>query len=177
MGWEWRRITGPSIMWLCAGALYIALPVGALIWLRGADQNGLFMILWLFCVVWSADSGAYFFGRAIGGPKFAPKISPKKTWAGFLGGILTAAILAGGFAHLLDGNMLRSAVFGLVVAVISQLGDLLESALKRHFDVKDSSNLIPGHGGLLDRVDGLTAGAVALAAIAYTTTTDGLAWT
>lgn len=176
MGWEWARMCNGDPKWLMAGALYICIPSGILIWLRGDMTAGMITIFWLLAVVWSADIAAYIFGRAIGGPKLAPRISPKKTWAGFIGGVSTATLVAGAFAFNWDETPLWLGLWGAVVAIASQAGDLLESALKRHFDVKDSSSLIPGHGGVLDRVDALVAGAVAIAVLKYTLGRSVMPW-
>lgn len=166
MGWEWAQMCNRQTLWLTGGLVYIAVPCGALIWLRGDDHAGMITIFWLFAVVWTADIGAYLSGRAIGGPKLAPRISPKKTWAGFIGGISLAGLVAASFALAWEGdNPVFLGLWGVIVAIASQVGDLFESAAKRHFGVKDSSNLIPGHGGILDRVDALVVGAVALAAM------------
>ena len=165
MGWEWAGMCNRRERWMVLGSVYIAVPTAAMIWLRGDDIPGMTSIIWLFLVVWGADTGAYLSGRAIGGPKLAPRISPKKTWAGFIGGISIASLISVAFHFYTPGDILNLAVIGFLVALASQLGDLLESMAKRHFDVKDSSNLIPGHGGVLDRVDGLVIGAVALAMI------------
>lgn len=165
MGWEWASMCNRRGRWMILGLIYIAVPTAAMIWLRGDDTPGMTTIIWLFLVVWGADTGAYITGRAIGGPKLAPSISPKKTWAGFIGGISIASLISIGFHFYTPGDVLNLAIIGFLVALSSQLGDLLESMMKRHFNVKDSSNLIPGHGGILDRVDGLVVGAVALATI------------
>ena len=176
MSWEWSRMCGGDVKWMAAGALYICIPAGVLIWLRAGAMPGMITILWLFAVVWSADIGAYISGRAIGGPKLAPRISPKKTWAGFIGGVSFATIVAGGFAVYWEESPLSLALWGAVVAIASQAGDLLESAVKRHFGVKDSSALIPGHGGVLDRVDALVAGAVAIALLKSTLGRSAMPW-
>lgn len=176
MGWEWSRMCGGNPKWLIAGILYISIPSGILIWLRGDVASGMITIFWLFAVVWTADIAAYISGRSIGGPKLAPRISPKKTWAGFIGGITIATLVAGSFAVYWDGSPLLLGIWGAVVAIASQAGDLLESAIKRHFGVKDSSTLIPGHGGVLDRVDALVAGAVAIAILKYTLGRDVMPW-
>lgn len=176
MGWEWARMCGGDAKWLIAGALYIAIPSGALIWLRGESTPGMITIFWLFAVVWSADIAAYLSGRGIGGPKLAPSISPKKTWAGFIGGVTCATVVAGAFALYWDESPLSLALWGAVVAIASQAGDLLESGVKRRFGVKDSSALIPGHGGVLDRVDALVAGAVAMALLKYTLGRSVMPW-
>lgn len=180
MGWEWARMCRRAPFWLIVGGIYLALPCGALIWLRGDDIPGMMTIFWLLAVVWSADSGAFAAGRIIGGPKLAPRISPKKTWAGFLGGVALAGGVASVFAFIWDGQWtaqaLPLALWGVAVAVASQIGDLVESAAKRHFGVKDSSALIPGHGGVLDRVDALILGALALAVLKFTLGRTAMPW-
>ncbi len=156
-------------IWVVTGAAYVGLPAMAFVILRGETAEGMLAIMWLFAVVWAADICAYFAGRLVGGPKLAPRISPKKTWAGLLGAI--AGGMAAGLAVGYGAGLVNLAVLGLlggVLAVVEQLGDLFESALKRHYGVKDSGRLIPGHGGVLDRVDGLVAASLALAAIVIT---------
>ena len=124
--------------------------------------------LWLFLVVVSADVGGYFAGRLIGGPKLWPRVSPKKTWAGAGGGIGLAVLLGGLFSWATSGTyFLQVCVVSAGAAVVSQVGDLAESALKRHFGVKDSGRLLPGHGGALDRFDGLIAAALVVALIVW----------
>ena len=115
------------------------------------DAQGIFLVVWLICVVVATDVAGYFAGKAIGGKKFWPSISPKKTWAGILAGWAAAAVVGG----LMGGEEL--AAISVFMSFASQLGDIAESAIKRRSGVKDSSNLIPGHGGLLDRFDGLIA--------------------
>lgn len=150
------------------GVPYIGLPALSLIWLRSDAELGFMAVLYLFATVWSVDIFAYMFGRAIGGPKFAPRISPKKTWSGFIGGVSAGAIAGGLFALAIDGaEPLVLAGLALAIGIFSQIGDLAESWIKRRFDIKDASNLIPGHGGLLDRVDGLLFGAVLAAVVAF----------
>jgi phosphatidate cytidylyltransferase len=164
--------------WLAVGPAYIGVPVVALIWLRGDNQAGLESILWLMATIWATDTGAYFAGRLIGGPKLAPRFSPNKTWAGLFGAMLAAACV-GGLANLLVPQGPSAAVLalaGAALAVVAQGGDLLESWVKRHFGAKDSSGLIPGHGGLFDRVDGLLTAAVALAAFQWLTDGHMLSW-
>jgi phosphatidate cytidylyltransferase len=153
---NWRGSARP--IWVGAGALYIGLPTAALLWLRDYPEDGLLIVLWLLLVVWATDIGAYAAGRLIGGPKLAPSISPNKTWAGLAGGVLVAGATGAVLAGLVDAtNAAIPAVAGGLLAVVAQLGDLFESAVKRIFGVKDSSSLIPGHGGLMDRVDGVVA--------------------
>ncbi|WP_421865595.1 phosphatidate cytidylyltransferase [Parvibaculum sp.] len=137
---------------------YVILPLVALIWLRGDEAYGLAAILWLLTMVWAVDIFAYFAGRFIGGPKLAPRISPKKTWAGLIGGMVGAVIVSVGFSLWLGiGAPILLAIVALGLTIIEQAGDFAESAMKRRAGVKDSGALIPGHGGILDRVDGLIA--------------------
>lgn len=145
------------------GTAYAVLPAVALAFLRGGDTSGLLAILYLFAVVWGTDIFAYFVGRAVGGPKLAPSISPGKTWSGAVGGAV-AALVAGWIAAYFAGHPspLLMGLLALPLSAISQAGDLFESGFKRRFGAKDSSQLIPGHGGVMDRVDGLVAAAVAL---------------
>lgn len=150
-------------LWVGLGLLYVAVPCVGFILLRGAAPFGWAAILFILLVVWATDVAAYFGGRLIGGPKLWPRVSPKKTWSGALTG-LAAAIVVGGLTVALTGT--GDARLGLALAVplsvASQAGDLFESAFKRRFGAKDSGRVIPGHGGVLDRVDGLF-GAAALA--------------
>jgi phosphatidate cytidylyltransferase len=152
--------------WLSFGVLYIGLAGIALIHLRGDSVAGRGNVLFLFLVVWASDIGAYLAGRRFGGPKLAPAISPNKTWSGAAGG-LASAMLVGLLAAAViapEGLVIgRVLLVAAVLAVLAQLGDLFESWLKRRFDVKDSSALIPGHGGLLDRLDAVLAAAPAAA--------------
>ena len=166
LAWEWVGLCGKRIGWLAAGCAYILIPCWVLIDLRAAPTLGLETVLWLFAVVWAADSGAYFVGRGIGGPKLAPAVSPKKTWAGLFGAIVCAGMTGWGTAVILELDE-TAALAGTSAAlgIVAQAGDLLESWVKRRFEKKDMSNLIPGHGGLFDRVDGLLAASVAIAAV------------
>ena len=149
---------------LAVGIPYVALGGIALVWLRECGTAGLADALFVILLVWASDIGAYLAGRVVGGPKLAPRISPGKTWSGAVGG-LVAAMLAGLAVAAVaglgpDGSAaLRALLVAGVLGVVSQAGDLLESAVKRHFGVKDSGGLIPGHGGLLDRLDGLLTAA------------------
>lgn len=142
--------------WAFGGMIYVGLPSLSLIWLRDQPEHGRLIVFWLLLVVWATDTGAYAFGRVIGGPKLIPAISPNKTWAGLLGGMLCAAVAGYGVAQLepqLPAILLG--LFAALVAVVSQAGDFFESGAKRRFGVKDSGALIPGHGGALDRLDGV----------------------
>ena len=160
----------PPANWLALGVLYIGIAGIALIELRHDNEAGRGNILFLFFVVWASDIGAYLVGRLVGGPKLAPSISPGKTWSGAAGGLLcTMAVGWLAADWLAPGTPSVAKVLGVaaVLGVATQLGDLLESAVKRHFKVKDSSMLIPGHGGLLDRLDGLMAAAPVAALLAF----------
>lgn len=137
---------------LGAGAIYVGLPVLALLYLRG-HGDGLLLAFWAMALVWACDIGAYFAGRAIGGPKLMPEVSPNKTWAGLIGGIIAATGFALALTHW--GLPLMLALTTPLLAVLAQAGDLYESQLKRRAGVKDSGTLLPGHGGVLDRMDGL----------------------
>jgi phosphatidate cytidylyltransferase len=143
------------------GAAYVGLPILALLLLR-AEPDGLLLTFWAMALVWACDSGAFFAGKAIGGPKLAPSISPNKTWAGFIGGIVSAGLFAAVLAWLF-ALPVPLALATPFLAVLAQAGDLYESHLKRRAGVKDSGNLLPGHGGLMDRLDGLVAVAPAAA--------------
>lgn len=152
--------TGSRLLGL--GIPYVAAGVGGLAWLR--EEAGVALLLFGLLAVWATDIGAYAAGRAIGGPKLAPRISPKKTWAGLAGGMAAAAVVGVGVALTLGAaKPWLALIVGALVAVVGQAGDLFESWVKRRFNVKDSSNLIPGHGGLLDRIDGLLVAAPVLA--------------
>jgi phosphatidate cytidylyltransferase len=146
-----------------AGLVYAALSGISLALLRDDDSQGLAAILFLFAIVWATDIMAYFVGRSLGGPKLAPSISPGKTWSGAIGGAV-GGVVAGAAAASVMGysDVAAAGIVALVLSVVSQLGDLFESWIKRRHGVKDSSQLIPGHGGVMDRVDGLVAAAFAL---------------
>ena len=155
-----------ALAWAPVGPIYATLPSLALAAARTAPQ-GLWLVLFLFAVVWATDIAAFFTGRALGGPKLWPAVSPKKTWSGALGGLAAAALAGVAVAHFAGAPHLGPVfLVGAVLSIASQAGDLFESSLKRHFGVKDSGRIIPGHGGLLDRVDGLVAAAVAAALVA-----------
>jgi phosphatidate cytidylyltransferase len=147
------------------GVLYIAPAALCLVWLRSTDQ-GHWWIMMLFAATWAADIGAFLIGSALKGPKLWPRFSPNKTWSGFVGGLLAATAVGTVMAALpaFRLNLLAAAIIGLAVGLATMGGDLWESAIKRRFGVKDSGDLIPGHGGLLDRVDGLMFAVVVMAA-------------
>ncbi len=160
-----RLVAGPKASWLLGfGIPYVTAGMAGLAWLR--EYPGLPLVLFCLLAIWATDIGAYAAGRSIGGPKLAPRISPKKTWAGLIGGMIAAAVFAYGVAVVAEAARPWVALpIGALLAVIGQAGDLFESWVKRRYNVKDSSRLIPGHGGLLDRIDGLLVAAPVLAVL------------
>jgi len=167
---EWSRMVGHwGLSWRIYGFVYCLVPAVALLWIRERAEyegigQGFDLLIWVFLVVWSTDIGAYFAGRAIGGAKLAPSISPNKTIAGLVGGVVSATLMAGAWVYYIQ---LPAQLLWLAVpfAVAAQIGDLFESGLKRRAGVKDSGTWLPGHGGLLDRLDGLVPVAVLTAAL------------
>jgi len=159
------RGTERSSLWSAAGALYAGAMLAAVCLLRASSPFGLRAILWLFAVVWGADIMAYFGGRLIGGPKLWARVSPGKTWAGFIVGVICGA--AAGLLAARAGSAAGLFALGLAGATAAQGGDLLESAIKRRFGVKDSGRLIPGHGGFMDRLDGFIAAALVAALVGF----------
>jgi phosphatidate cytidylyltransferase len=159
--WEWTKLVeGPG--WIAAGIFYAGVLLGAPLIIRHDPEFGFFAMALLFAIVWTTDILGYFAGRAVGGAKLWPAVSPKKTWSGALAGTLGAmivAVLVAGFF----GSIGRAGIAGiaLLLSVVSQLGDLFESWIKRRFNAKDASQLIPGHGGVMDRLDGFWAAALA----------------
>ena len=158
--WEWMMLVrGP--FWIVAGIGYAAVLLAAPVILRADIELGLFAIILLFAVVWTTDVLGYFAGRALGGPKLLPAVSPKKTWSGAVAGTLgavVAAIIAAAFIG--STNRTAIALIALMLSVAAQLGDLMESWIKRQFGAKDAGSLIPGHGGVMDRLDGFWAAAL-----------------
>jgi phosphatidate cytidylyltransferase len=150
-------------LWQAVGVIYLGLPALALSGLRAFEAHGALIIIGLFLVVWATDSGALIFGNLIGGPRMAPRLSPSKTWAGTLGGSLTAALVFAGYIALLGGAPVIGGVFALLFSIVAHAGDLFESFVKRRFGIKNSGSLIPGHGGVLDRMDSTLFAAVAMA--------------
>ena len=150
-------------LWTATGFGYAAAAEVASVLVRHDQAHGFVALILILLVVWVTDIGGYFAGRGIGGPKLWPRVSPKKTWAGAIGGFAASLAVAAGFAVIGLGKTGPMLLLGAVLSIASQLGDLFESAVKRRFGVKDSSHIIPGHGGLLDRLDGFVA-AIVLAA-------------
>jgi len=148
------------------GLAYVVLPAAALIWLRSDPSLGLTAVLFLLVISWTTDTASYVGGRTFGGPKFAPTISPKKTWSGFVVGVATPMVVGVLFAlYLGNSSPIALALVALALALSCQMGDLLESAVKRSLGIKDMSQLIPGHGGFFDRIDSLLMAAVVAALI------------
>ncbi len=167
MAVEWRAMSRrrPAAWLVPAGFAYILPAVAALLWLRAPEPGGFGAVLFVLCVVWASDVGAYMVGRLVGGPKLAPAISPGKTWSGGFGGLVAAALVGVAAGRLGQGDPRAAMLTATALGVVAQAGDLLESALKRHFGVKDSGTLIPGHGGLLDRLDAVLLAAPAAALV------------
>ena len=174
--WVARREHEAEPWWLALGLLWIALPCVLLLWLARAEAGGPLTLLWIFAVVWATDIGAYIAGRRIGGPLLAPEWSPRKTWAGVIGGAGCAALTGWATARLLGASALPLVLLSAGLAIVEQFGDLAESVAKRRFGVKDSSGLIPGHGGLFDRLDGLLAVIPAVALLTLIGGGSVLAW-
>lgn len=168
--WEWMGLVvkhaGSNLMWAAGGVLYAGAAFFGPVVLRQDAGLGFTAVLFLFAVVWATDILAYFTGRVVGGPLLWPQASPKKTWSGALGGMLGAIAAAVAVAYAGGiGNLAAIAAVGLLLSVLSQAGDLFESAVKRRFAAKDASGLIPGHGGVMDRLDGFMVATFAAAAI------------
>ena len=146
----WRNESLLAHAW---GVLYVGLAALSLLLLRFYSVHPLWLVLMLFVAIWATDTGAFVLGRLIGGPKLAPVWSPNKTWAGFAGGLICGTASAVLVAHFANGRVLSPLGFGAIIAIVAQMGDLFESYVKRRIGVKDSGGLIPGHGGMLDRID------------------------
>lgn len=172
-----RQRPGGEPEWAALGTLWVALPCIGFLWLGRPEAGGRAILLWVLAVVWATDIGAYAIGRSLGGPRLAPRWSPRKTWAGLGGGTVSAALVGCATAHALGlATALPLVLASAGLAVVAQLGDLAESLAKRRFGVKDSSGLIPGHGGLLDRLDGLLAVIPAVALMTLIGGRSVLAW-
>ena len=163
------RLRGVRPLWQASGVLYLGVPAAAIVALRTLAPHGAWVIVGVLLVVWATDTGALVAGNLIGGPRLAPVLSPNKTWSGTLGGIATAAIVEAIYVGVLGGDAALGAVYAVFVSIVAHGGDLFESWVKRCFRLKDSGGLIPGHGGVLDRIDStLSAGAfVAIMVFAF----------
>jgi phosphatidate cytidylyltransferase len=153
--------------WCVLGLCYASAALLASVEVRRDPTWGFAALMLILLIVWATDIGGYFAGRALRGPKLWPRVSPNKTWAGAIGGFIASVGVAAGFAALGLGKMLPMLLLAAVLSGVSQLGDLFESGLKRRFGVKDSSHIIPGHGGLLDRLDGFVFAVVVAATIGF----------
>ena len=168
---------GRGGLWPAAGLLYFAAAALALLWLRAEPGAGQQSILWLLAVVWATDVGAIAAGRSLKGRRLAPRISPAKTWSGLTGGLAAAGFVGAAAAWITElASLAVLVIVSIGLALVSQLGDLAESAVKRHYGVKDSGALIPGHGGILDRVDGLLLAAPVAAVLALVNGGSALLW-
>lgn len=160
------RHDGARSWWPALGIIAVALPAVCLVWMRGGVA-GFTVVVWLLVVLWATDSGAYFAGKKFGGARLAPRISPGKTWAGSYGGTTAGALVGVVLAVLIqDVSAIRAVLASVFVSVVGQGGDIAISAVKRRFGVKDMGALIPGHGGVLDRLDSLLFAAVAVSLLA-----------
>ncbi|MFO1247981.1 MAG: phosphatidate cytidylyltransferase [Alphaproteobacteria bacterium] len=154
-------------LWHAGGVLYIGLPSLALVGLRVFPAQGALVVLGLFLLVWATDTGALVFGKLIGGAKIAPRISPGKTWAGTIGGSITAAVVFAAYIAFFGFNALLGMAYAFVFSFVAHGGDLFESLVKRRFGTKDTGGLIPGHGGVLDRMDSMFACSCVLALLVF----------
>ncbi|HJZ43492.1 MAG TPA: phosphatidate cytidylyltransferase [Hyphomicrobiaceae bacterium] len=151
---------GRNSLFSALGVFYAGLPAVALIWLRSDASLGMLAIIFVIVIVITSDTAGFLFGRVLGGPRLWPRLSPNKTWAGVIGALVASSIIGALFWFAVPGaSAVRLAATGVVLSLAAQGGDLAESAIKRHFGAKDSGSLIPGHGGVMDRVDGLVAAA------------------
>ncbi len=163
-GWAGK---GAPAVWSGLGALYVGIPAWSLVALRTHVPHAQWIVLGMFLTVWTADSGALLVGQAVGGPKLVPSLSPNKTWSGLIGGVILPALAAAGYGAVCGGSPTRSAMVGLALAAAAHSGDLFESWVKRRMGRKNSGGLIPGHGGVLDRIDSTLFVAPAAAVLVY----------
>jgi phosphatidate cytidylyltransferase len=174
--WEWERMCAGAPAWRPVGWIVLAVAAAATVWLRA--DSGADAVMWVMGAVWATDIGAYAFGSWLGGPKIAPRVSPNKTWSGFAGGVACALAWTIVFARATGSTESTATLLaaGAAASVVAQLGDLAVSGAKRRFGVKDSSALIPGHGGVLDRIAGLLTTGPVLALLLLVMSNDPLAW-
>jgi phosphatidate cytidylyltransferase len=168
VAWEWNKLVARAHnrgLWLAAGWLYALITILAPLILRADKVYGFQAIFFLFAIVWMTDIMGYVVGRALGGPRLWPAISPNKTWSGAIGGIAGAVVVGFAVALYQALSLVPIAILALMLSIVAQSGDLFESAVKRRFGAKDTSHLIPGHGGLMDRLDGFIAAALVAAVI------------
>lgn len=163
--WASRHDDNP--LWHAGGVVYIGIPSMALVALRVFPLQPALIVLGLFMIVWATDTGALVFGKLLGGPKIAPRLSPGKTWAGTLGGSITAAMVYGLYIALFGFDAETAMLFAFAFSFVAHAGDLFESLVKRRFGLKNSGGLIPGHGGILDRVDSLFAASMVMAVLVF----------
>lgn len=161
------RLRDDNPLWHAGGVLYVGLPALALVALKTLAPQGPQVLMGLFLIVWSTDTGALLFGKLIGGAKLAPRLSPGKTWAGTIGGTVTAAAVFALYIAFFTFNVPAALVFAVGMSIVAHLGDLFESGVKRRFGTKDSGGLIPGHGGVLDRMDSMFATSCVLALLVF----------
>ncbi len=174
LAWQLRSDGFGRLLWAAGGIVYIGFATANLVALREISE--MYLVLTVIGIVIATDTGAYFAGRTFGGPKIAPKISPSKTWSGLAGGMLAAAILASAVGSHFEAFAIWQPLVGAGLAVVAQAGDFFESWMKRRAGVKDSGSLIPGHGGLLDRADGLLAVLFAVAILLAVVHFDAGVW-
>jgi phosphatidate cytidylyltransferase len=163
--WAQRHDDNP--LWHAGGVLYIGLPCLALLALLTFPIQGKLVVTGLFLIVWATDTGALIFGKLIGGPKLAPRLSPGKTWAGTIGGSITGTVVFGFYIALFGFDAEAGMIFAFFFSFVAHAGDLFESFVKRRFGLKNSGGLIPGHGGILDRVDSLFAASIVMAVLVF----------
>jgi len=167
LSYVWANRHDDNPLWHAGGVLYIGLPSMALVALRVFPLQPALIVLGLFLIVWATDTGALVFGKLIGGPKLAPRLSPGKTWAGTIGGSITAMVVFGFYIALFGFDAEAGMVFAFLFSFVAHAGDLFESLVKRRFGLKNSGGLIPGHGGVLDRVDSLFAASLVMAILVF----------
>jgi phosphatidate cytidylyltransferase len=159
---------GRNSIFSALGVFYAGLPAVALIWLRSDERLGLLAVVFVIVVVVTSDTAGFFAGRLMGGPKLWPRVSPNKTWSGMIGALAASSVIAAMFWFAVPaGSAVRLAAAGAMLSFVAQVGDLAESAIKRRFGVKDAGSVIPGHGGIMDRVDGLVTAASAVGLAAF----------